>query len=386
MRLTVRRSRSGTPGTITGTVRVDRRTKRLAGRVRPGDIALIDDLDLDRTAAEALLAARVGAVLNARPSSSGRYPNLGPDLLVRAGVALVDDLGHGVFQQLRDGDEITVSGNTVLRDGSPVAYGVRQDVDSVAKAMADARDGLAVQLEAFAATAVEYVRRGRGQFLDGFSLPPLRTPVAGRPCVVVLRPTDRAEFARLAPYLADARPVLIGVDGGADALLTAGYRPDLVVGDLEAVSDRGLTCGAELVVRAGLDGRTPALARLGRLNLRAAAVTSAATPEDFALLLADAARASLIVAVGGHAGLTELLDRGRAGAASAFLTRLKLGATLVDAGTVARLHRPQASAGAVAAVAGAATVATAAGVLATTVGAGLLDDLAAAWDRLLGLL
>jgi uncharacterized membrane-anchored protein len=383
MRLTARRPRAGTPGTTTGTVRVDRRTRRLAGRLRPGDIALIDHVDLDRPAAEVLVAARVAAVLNARPSISGRIPNLGPQLLIGAGIELVDDLGDGVFQQVRDGDEVTVYGSTVLRNGTAVAYGVRQDAESVAKAVSDARDGLSVQLEAFAATAVEYVRRQRGLFLDGLSLPRLRTRVDGRPCVVVLRrPADRSELKDLARYLADVEPVLIGVDAGADALLESGHQPDLVVGDLESVSDRALRCGAELVARTGVDGRTPGAARLGALNLRAVAVPAAATPEDFGLLLADAAGASLIVAVGGRADLTELLDHGRTGAASAFLTRVKLGERLVDARTVARLHRPRASPGTVVALAGTAIIAMATGAVATTIGSSVLDHLAMWWDRL----
>jgi uncharacterized membrane-anchored protein len=376
MRLT--RLRGGPPGTITGTVRLDR-------RLRPGDIALIDHPDLDRTTAQTLVAAGVAAVLNASPSISGRFPTFGAQVLVRCGVELVDDLGDGVFDQLRDGDRVTLHGDTVLRRGVPVAYGVRQDSETVAKAMTDARDGLAIQLEALTFTAVEYVRRDRGLVLDGLNLPPLRTRVAGRPCLVVLRrPADRAELDRLAVWIADTRPVLIGVDGGADALLAAGYRPDLVVGDLDAVSDRSLRCGAEIVVRSRPDGGTPSLPRLGRLNLCATVVQAAATPEDFGLLVAHAAGASLIVTVGGHAGLVELLDQGGAGAASALLTRLKLGAALVDGTTVAKLHRTPAAAAAVAGVAAAGVAAMAAGVLATTVGVPVVDQLAAWWDTLFG--
>jgi uncharacterized membrane-anchored protein len=255
----------------------------------------------------------------------------------------------------------------------------------VAKAMTDARDGLAIQLESLTFTVVEYVRRDRGLVVDGLNLPPLRTRVAGRPCLVVLRrPADRAELDRLAVWIADTRPVLIGVDGGADALLAAGYRPDLVVGDLDAVSDRSLGCGAEIVVRSRPDGGTPSLPRLGRLNLCATVVQAAATPEDFGLLVAHAAGASLIVTVGGHAGLVELLDQGGAGAASALLTRLKLGAALVDGATVATLHRTPASASAMAGVAAAGVAAMALGVAATTVGVPVVDQLAAWWDTLFG--
>jgi uncharacterized membrane-anchored protein len=377
--------RGGPPGTITGRVRVDRRTRRLAGRLRPGDIALIDHPDLDRAAAEALVSAGVAAVLNASPSISGRFPTLGPQVLVRRGVELVDDLGDGVFAHLRDGDRVTVQGNTVLRLGVPVAHGLRQDAETLAKATANARDGLAIQLEALTDAAGEYVRRDRGLVPDGLNRPALRTRIAGRPCLAVLRrPADPAELDRLALWIADTRPVLIGVDGGADALVDAGYRPDLVAGDLDRVSDRTLRCGAEIVVRSRPDGGTPSLLRLGRLHLSPTVVQAGATPEDFGLLVAHAAGASLIVTVGGQAGLVELLEQGRAAAASALLTRLTLGSALVDGATVAKLHRTPASAGAVAGVAAAGVAAMALGVLATTVGAPVVDQLAVWWDTLVG--
>src|SRR4051794_9064653 len=187
MRLSLRRSRVGEPGTITGTVRSDRRTSRLAGRLRRGDIALIDHLDLDRVTAQSLVSAGAVAVLNARRSISGRYPNLGPELLVRAGIPLIDDIGDDVFRDLRDGDLVSIDANTIRRGGAPVAHGIRQDADTVAAAMADARDGLVVQLEAFAANAAVFLRQEGGLLLDGVGLPTPRTRLAGRACVVVVR-------------------------------------------------------------------------------------------------------------------------------------------------------------------------------------------------------
>ena len=385
-RMRLIRFRGGPPGTITGTVRVvDRRTRRLAGRLRPGDIALVDHPDLDRAAAEALVAARVAAVLNASPSISGRLPTLGAQVLLRRGIDLIDDLGDGVFARLRDGDRVTVQGNTVLHLGVPVAHGLRQDVETVAKATANARDGLAIQLEALTDATVEYVRRDRGLVPDGLNPPVLRTRITGRPCLVVLRrPADPGELDRLALWIADTRPVLVGVDGGADALVDAGYRPDLVVGDLDRVTDRTLCCGGEIVVRSHPDEGTPSLLRLGRLKLSPTVIQAAATPEDFGLLVAHAAGASVIVTVGGRAGLVELLDQGRAGAASALLTRLTLGSVLVDGATVATLHRTPASASAMAGVAAAGVAAMALGVAATTVGVPVVDQLAAWWDTLFG--
>src|SRR3954470_19543060 len=143
MRLpTLRRSRSAEPGAVSGIARLDRRTKRLVGRLRPGDIAVIDHVDIDRVAADSLVAVGVAAVLNAKPSISGRYPNLGPEVLIQSGIVLIDDLGEDVFDRVREGDLISIDGDTVIVDGDPVASGVRQDAETVAAAMADAREGL----------------------------------------------------------------------------------------------------------------------------------------------------------------------------------------------------------------------------------------------------
>jgi uncharacterized membrane-anchored protein len=385
MRLpTLRRTRAAEPGMITGTARLDRRTKRLVGRLRPGDIAVIDHVDLDRVAADSLVAARVSAVLNAKPSISGRYPNLGPELLIEAGIPLLDDLGEDLFQQLREGDLVSVDDNTVMLNGAAVAYGVRQDAESVAKAMADAREGLSVQLEAFAANTMEYLKQERDLLLDGVGVPEIRTKIARRHCLIVVRGYDyRADLDVLRPYVREFKPVLIGVDGGADALVEAGYTPDMIIGDMDSVSDDVLRCGAEIIVHAYPDGRAPGLARMQQLNLPAITFPAAATSEDIAMLLADEKGATLIVAVGTHATLTEFLDKGRGGMASTFLTRLRVGGKLVDAKGVSRLYRQNMSGSALIFLVLSALAAMAAAIAVSTVGKAYLSVLAEWWDELM---
>jgi uncharacterized membrane-anchored protein len=379
-----RRAQLDDAAVTTGPVRIDRRTRRLVSRLRPGDIALIDHLDLDRVTAEALVSARVAAVLNARPSISGRYPTLGPDVLMRARIPLVDDLGEGIFNQVRDGDQVTVDGDTVHSGGHLVGRGIRQDQDRVALGMAQARTGLAVQLEAFVSNTVEYLNSERDLLLDGAGVPAVRTRLAGRPCVVVVRGYSyQDDLALLGPYLREFSPVLIGVDGGADALLAAGLRPDIIVGDMDAVSDDALRCGAELVVRVSPTGRGHGTARLTQLNLAAVPFPAAVASEDLALLLADAKGASPIVAVGTHATLDEFLDRGRSGMASSLLTRLRVGAKLVDATVVARLHRPTITNQTLAVTVGTVIVAMAGAAWLTMSGQSTVDQLAVWWDQAL---
>jgi len=328
---------------VAGPARVDPRTKALTKRLRPGDVAVIDHLDLDRVSAEALVACQPSAVLNAARSTSGRYPNLGPEILVAAGVPLIDDLGSDVMT-IPEGRQLRIVEGCVYDGDTLVAEGVEQTAESVAKTMEEARAGLSVQLESFAANTMDYLRRERELLLDGVGVPQVHTPIEGRQVLIVVRGYHyKEDLVTLRPYIREYRPVLIGVDGGADAILEAGWQPDMIVGDMDSVSDRALTSGAEIVVHAYRDGRAPGLSRVEQLGVRHVVFPATGTSEDVAMLLADDKGAELIVAVGTHATLVEFLDKGRAGMASTFLTRLRVGSKLVDAKGVSRLYRQRIS-------------------------------------------
>jgi uncharacterized membrane-anchored protein len=325
---------------VSGTARVDRRTKNLVKRLQPGQIAVVDHIDIDKVAADSLVACRPAAVVNASPSISGRYPNLGPEILVAAGVPLVDDVGAEIMQSITEGAPVRVLEGEIWVGDELVARGKPQSKESVAAAMEQARAGLAVQLEAFAANTMEYLKRERDLLLDGVGVPTIRTRLEGRQALIVVRGYHyKEDLATLRPYIREYRPVMIGVDGGADAILDAGYTPDLIVGDMDSVSDRALTSGAEIVVHAYRDGAAPGLERVRALGVDAVVFPATGTSEDVAMLLADDKGAELIVAVGTHATLVEFLDKGRAGMASTFLTRLRVGGKLVDAKGVSRLYR-----------------------------------------------
>jgi uncharacterized membrane-anchored protein len=380
MRLSLRRRTAPTGPGITGPARVDTRTKRLTKRLRPGDVAVIDHLDIDRVSAEALVACRPVAVLNAAPSTSGRYPNLGPDILVEAGIPLIDDLGPDVLT-LVEGQQVRVEDGKVYDGDRLVAEGTRQDAASVAEAMAAARTGLAVQLEAFAANTMDYLRRERDLLLDGVGVPDITTPIEGRHVLIVVRGYHyKEDLVILRPYIKEYRPVLVGVDGGADAILEAGWKPDMIVGDMDSVSDRALKCGAEVVVHAYRDGRAPGVERVERLGVPHVVFPATGTSEDVAMLLADDKGAELIVAVGTHATLVEFLDKGRAGMASTFLTRLRVGGKLVDAKGVSRLYRQRISSWQLVWLACAGIAALVAALASTVAGQATLGLVAAWWD------
>lgn len=366
-----------------GSVRMDKRTKNLTKRLRPGDVAVIDHLDIDRVAAEGLVACRPAAVVNASSSISGRYPNLGPGILVEAGVPLLDAVGPEVFGRIHEGDHVVLDGDVLLRDGAVVAKGLLLDTAAVEDAMEEARAGLSVQLEAFASNTMEYLRQERDLLIDGVGVPDISTPIDGRHVLIVVRGYSyKEDLQTLRPYIREYRPVLIGVDGGADALLEMGYRPDLIVGDMDSVSDEALSAGAEVVVHAYRDGRAPGLERVEALGVDPVVFPATGTSEDVAMLLADDKGASLIVAVGTHVTLVEFLDKGRAGMASTFLTRLRVGGKLVDAKGVSRLYRSRISTWQLVLLVSSGLAAMVAAMVSTTAGRSLFDLLESWWHDL----
>ncbi len=339
--LTRSRTRAALPGP-TGTLRVGRQARGLVRRLQPGDVAVIDESDLDRATAQALVDAGVVAVVDASPLLSGRYPALGPEVLAAQGVTLVESVGATGLAALRDGARVRVHGDAVWIADRVLAAGRARDLDDVHGDMEAARSGLARQLEVFTHGSVEFLRREQDLLLHGEGLPALATRIAGRPVVVVADGPDRAtQLAALRPFVREQDPVLIGVERGADALAAAGLRPHvLVVGPSEEdIPGASLVRSAGDVVLRTEAGRGRVGAELlERLKVRPHRVDTAAAAEDLALLLAHHHEASVIVGVGLHLGLDDVLDRRRAGSAGAFLTRLRVGSRLVDAAAVPTLY------------------------------------------------
>jgi uncharacterized membrane-anchored protein len=326
-----------------GTARLDRRTKRLVKRLGPGDIAIIDHAELDRVSAEELIESGVRVVVNVSPSVSDRFPNPGPLELVRSGVCLIDAPGAPLFEQLREGESIVVRGAAVFRDGTRLAAGHELTAEELEELLTGQQARVTSALRLFADNTMRYLREEGKLLTEGIQLPQLRTRFRERHALVVARgPGYKKDLAIVRHYIREFRPVLVAVDGGADALLDAGYTPELIVGDMDSVSDRALRCGAELLVHAYEDGRAPGRARLDRLGLPSVAVPMPGISEDLAMLLAYEKGAELIVAVGTHFNLLEFLERNRDGMSSTFLTRMKVGEILVDARGVSRLFRQRA--------------------------------------------
>ncbi len=328
---------------LTGVARVDRRTKDLTKRMQPGEIAVINHADIDRVAAEGLIAAQVGGVLNAAVSITGRYPNGGPIRLVEAGIPLVDGIGESIMEAVTDGDVLTVESGEVRRNGGLLGSGTVQTVEMVSAAMEAARANIGDELERFAANTLEYISHEAKIMFEPLELPELHAKFKGRHAMVVVRGHDYlSDLAALKGYLREYRPVLIGVDGGADALLDHGFTPDIIIGDFDSLSNDAVHCGAQLLHHVHPDGRAPGRENLEALGLAPGAgyeeFVAEGMSEDVAMLLAYEAGATLIVAVGTHSTMVEMLDKGRKGMASTFLTRLRLGPVLVDAKGVNRLY------------------------------------------------
>jgi uncharacterized membrane-anchored protein len=327
---------------IHGIARLGKRTKRLVKRLGRGDIAIIDHLDLDRVSAEDLIACGVEGVVNAAHSSSGRYPNAGPLLLVQAGIHLVDAPGVPLFDLVEDGDHLVIRDGEILRNGNVVARGDVQDPETVQALTDQRRREIGEALEAFAENTVQHMVQERELLTGRLELPQFATDFRDRTALVVVRGVDhQRDIQALRPYIRDVRPALVGVDGGANALIEEGYKPEMIVGDMDSATEATLRCGAELVVHAYPDGRAPGREAVERLGLPYKVVPAPATSQDVAMLIAAEKGASLIVSVGSHFNLVEFLDKNRAGMSSTFLTRLRIGEILVDAKGVSRLYKPQ---------------------------------------------
>jgi uncharacterized membrane-anchored protein len=372
------------PGLV-GVARVDRNPENLVKRLREGQIAVVDQIDLDLVTAEALVDARVAGVVNAAPSISGRYPNQGPEALLYAGIELIDGCGPDILRAVRDGSRIRLFDGGVFHGEKLLGRGTPQTRESVASAMDQAKEALVNQLEAFSANTIEFMRQDRALLLDGVGVPEVRVNLQRRPVLVVAPGTDHVEdLARLNRYIRENRPVLVGVNAGGDALLAAGHKPDLLVGDPAEMSDRALMSGADVVVPAFADGHAPGLYRVQDLGTGAVTFPASGNPEDLALLLAHHHRAELIVTVGFRASLAEFLDRDRSGKnASTFLTRLKVNDLIVDGKSVARLHRSPVSAGVVALLIAAAVTVLVVAVAVTPAGPAILGHLQRLFEHLM---
>ncbi len=338
-------------GRIGGRARLDRRTKDLVRRLHPGNVAIIDHEDLDLMAAEGLIEHGVSAVVNAGRSITGRYPNIGPLMLVRANIPLIDNVGRDILTTLEEGDLVEIDGDKVMRDGEVIAKGTVLSEDEIRRCMQAARADLSRTVEAFAENTLEYVRREQGLLLDSVRLPELRTRFRGQYALVVVRGYHyKQDLRALRGFVREMKPLIVAVDGAADACLEEGMTPHVIVGDVDSVSVEALQCGAEIVVHPQGEWRrrfdrgeapedAPEVEAVRALGLDCKVVTAPGMSEDVALLMAHENGAELIVAVGTHNSAMEMLDKGRRGMASTFLVRMRIGPDLIDAKGVSRLYR-----------------------------------------------
>lgn len=375
------------PG-VTGIARVDRNTRRLLKRVGPGDVVILDEMDLDRLTADRLVEAGVAAVVNTSPSISGRYPNLGPEVLVANGILLLDTVSSDAFR-IKDGTKVRIDEGVVYADKlikkqpEVLVTGIELTESDIAERMIEARNGLADHLEAFAGNTIEFIRTESALLIDGIGVPELELDMKNRHVVVVADGPEHADdLKRLKPFLKEYAPIMVGVGRGADTLMKQGYRPDLIVGDPDEITTATLKSGAEMILPADTDGHAKGLERIQDLGIGATTFPSSGAPSDLALLLAHHHGAALIVTAGAAASLDDFFDRGRRGSNPAtFLTRLKIGAKLMDAKAVATLYRNRVTGAVIAMVVLAALVAVIVAMLASNMGTEALDWAGDTWNR-----
>ena len=376
---------SGTRPGVVGTARVEKDIDKLLPRIEPGDIVVIDILDLDRATADALVSANIAGVVNAATSISGRYPNLGPEVLVGNGIVLVDDAGPEIFKKIKDGAKIRLHDGGVYAGDRRLVAGTERSEQEIMEIMHEAKTGLVAHLEAFAGNTIEFIRSESPLLIDGVGIPSIDVDMHRRHVVVVAEgPAAEADLKALKPFIKEYQPVLVGVGSGADVLHKAGYRAQLIVGDPGNISTETLKSGAQVVLPADADGHAPGLERIQDLGIGAMTFPAAGSAADLALLLADHHGASLIVTAGHSASIEEFFDRSRQQSnPSTFLTRLKVGEKLVDAKAVATLYRNRVSAGAVAMLVLAMLIAVVVALWVSSTDTVVVDWIVQYWNRFL---
>jgi uncharacterized membrane-anchored protein len=340
METTTQPARSGVEDYVFALARLDKRTKNLVKRLKPGEIAIIDHTDIDRVSAESLIESRPAFIINAACSVTGKYPNLGPLSIVASGINILDEVGERIFELLKEGETISIAGNSIFRDGELITRGTLLTFEEIELRIEDSKARLGKHLGDFAANTVALLETEKEILLESVDLPHIQTRFKGKHTLIVVRGHDyKQDLMALRSYIREVRPIFVAVDGGADALLEMGYKPHMVVGDFDSISDKALDSGAELVVHGYADGRAPGKARLEERGLESTVFHYPGTSEDIAMLIAYEKGAELIAVVGGHTSLIEFLDKDRKGMASTFLVRLRVGGVLVDAKGVSKLYQ-----------------------------------------------
>lgn len=325
---------------IKGVIKKDTKTKKLINRLRPGDIALISHRDLDEVAAISLMESKVKCVLNADKTISGRYNNQGPNVLLKAGIPIFELIEKSLFNDIQEGQTLKIIEDKIVFKNKIIGSCRLLDENNIKLLLQIGLKNTEKELKKFIDNTLEYANREKNLILDNITIPNTKVNISKRHALVVVRGKDyKKDLSSIKSYIKEKRPVLIGVDGGGDALLDFGYIPDIVVGDMDSISDKCLKLAKEIIVHAYCNGESPGLNRVKNLGLKSTIFPYPGTSEDIALLIPYSNSADLIVAVGTHNNMIDFLEKGRKGMASTFLVRLKVGSKLIDAKGVNELYK-----------------------------------------------
>ncbi len=333
---------------IKGTYLSDNKTKQLLTRIKQNQIAVINHTDLDQIAADGLIEKKVKAIINFSNTLTGKYPTVGLKKVLKAKIPVFDVIEkHKAFHELVDGYDVLIDRNKftihfMLQNDKTVTIPMKEwTLEKWEKKNEEAMHNVGYELNRFIDNTLEFAKKEKEFVLKRMDIPPLKTNIHGKHVVVVVRGNNyRKDLFAIRSYIEDYRPILIGVDGGADALLEDGLTPHIIIGDMDSVSDKALRSGAEIIVHAYPDGKAPGLPRVEGIGLQANIIPSLGTSEDVAMLLAYEEGAEIIVALGAHSNMVDFLEKGRKGMASTVLVRMKIGTKLVDAKGVSKLYHP----------------------------------------------
>ncbi|MFS1512238.1 putative cytokinetic ring protein SteA [Chengkuizengella sp. SCS-71B] len=323
---------------LQGTVQVDKITKHLLMTIKPKQIAVIKHQNIDEIAARDIVRSKVKVVINADETMTGSYPTKGPLILLNAGIPILE-IAKDFFKLFSNGQMVKIHSSHIYVGKNQIPF-VMFTEDKYKHLIKISYKKLPVNLNSFIDNTLQYAQKEKDFVVQSLEIPKLKTILTNKPVVIVVRGKDyRNDLLAIKDFVEDINPVLIGVDGGADALLEHGYHPHLVIGDMDSISNHALLAGSELIVHAYPNGDAPGLKRIQSLGLEAKKISAAGTSEDIAMLLAYEKKAEMIITLGAHSHMIDFLEKGRKGMASTLLVRMKIGDKLIDAKGVSKLYQ-----------------------------------------------
>lgn len=316
---------------VEGIIKKGSKTKALIKYLNSNDIAVLNHNDIDELAAYALINSGISIILNTGLCMTGKYNSKGTSILIKNGIKLYEvKVSYELFN---DGDYVCIRDKDLIINKYNIFTNACTNVNEayVRKYTELSNTNANKELINFINNTLSYANEEKDKILFETSYPNINIKIKGRDVLIVVRGSFcESDLMALKSYIEFYKPVIIGVDGGADLLINNGYVPDILIGDMDSVSDLGIYRSKEIILHAYKNGYCPCKDRVDKMNVKYKILSMLGTSEDIAMLMAYDMGAEQIVLLGGHKCMYDFMEKGRKGMGSTLLTRIKIGEKLID--------------------------------------------------------